>query len=511
MKLLSIFKIFIATIICWASVCTAETIDTDPIAIIDQDVVFACAGEVFTATCTQSYDPDGEDITGCYWGLYDENMSLVRSINFPTFWANIDVDGGNYYLFLRVRDGSGNYSADADDFENYAGIRVVIEPTLDADILAPGDDQKDVTIYGDLNWTSDSTDVACYNVYVGYSYDDVDVATYLDSPFEGSVYNSRYAPDDLWSTGSDYYWRVDTVVGSGPVWMEDSGNALSLDGVDDYVEIAQDSFDPNTFDPNESFGLFMWVNLSQKNDTGDCQVILGHDNGDCLLARGSDSQTGNYNKLISCFGGQEFVSNESVFDYVSAWYHVGLTYNKNTEEAKLYVNGSEVGKRSNIIVGNFVDNLLLGAGAGTNVTNWDGLIDKVRIYRCCPYEFDIKVLAGRRNGVEPESLLCASYDFEGASSVYAVDSAGLVTTAYLRNGATKTRGYLGGIFGDALYMTGQGEKLVMRKNAAGLIQQVSGSQERTISLWLTRKIMTQIISFLRLYMIIQTILTMLHL
>jgi len=190
-----------------------------------------------------------------------------------------------------------------------------------------------------------------------------------------------------------------TLVG-GPIWTGGQfGNALNFDGIDDYVLCAErDGTGPGDYPEElmpENFTIACWVNLDQFRyyfnsfvgngiDTGDdeCGFFLyewgwvGDEGQDFGLALRTES------------GGMLYLESPAVYNE-GTWYHVAASYDSSTSEAKLYVDGSDVGvdvdgTASGAIVwvsptsGNYPERFAIGVWLDPGYDLWvDGIIDDV--------------------------------------------------------------------------------------------------------------------------------------
>jgi len=162
----------------------------------------------------------------------------------------------------------------------------------------------------------------------------------------------------------------------GPVWGPDigeAGGALVLDGTDDYVGT------PFILDPAKgAFSAFVWIYgggprqeiLSQTDVPGNRGVVpgstwLGISAADGKLATG-------------LFGGLE--SDTVITDL--QWHHVGLVYNLDSLNRRLYVDGVLTAEDATVVSGVPSDGgLHIGAGRNLDPDSFFlGMIDDVRIY-----------------------------------------------------------------------------------------------------------------------------------
>lgn len=186
------------------------------------------------------------------------------------------------------------------------------------------------------------------------------------------------------------YWKFDESSGSrandeteknpgtvyGATWTTGKyGNALSFDGVDDYVEVPNSA----SISPTNAITIAFWAYLE-----GGSQTAIRKNVNDYLFEFGTDgTNTPGTNP-------QWFVKNSGGFykiygagDYtnlnLNQWYHMVGTYDGT--EAKMYINGQE----ATVTVGNSNIGTIASSGSYLRIGNWGseifkGKIDDVHIY-----------------------------------------------------------------------------------------------------------------------------------
>jgi hypothetical protein len=160
------------------------------------------------------------------------------------------------------------------------------------------------------------------------------------------------------------------------------GQAFSLDGVDDYVEV---SHHPSLHLARE-LTIEAWINSAStegarvivskwNDDTGDWSYIFkDHNDSDKLRIELSESV---HNDLADLEGSTSIP--------LGTWVHVATTYDATAGMVRLYFNGVEdasLAVGSGRLIDSILTNLLIGAvftGGGV-FENFAGLIDKVTIY-----------------------------------------------------------------------------------------------------------------------------------
>lgn len=180
------------------------------------------------------------------------------------------------------------------------------------------------------------------------------------------------------TSDSSGYGNTGTLVG-GASWTSGIRNAaVSLDGVDDYVDIP----DGSNLDGMSSFTIAAWVNLSQ--------LPMTH-----YLPVDKASISGAYRFVINSAGQGHFVvatanngwySVGTVADFTTAltpntWVHLVGVYDGSS--VKVYVNGQLEGTGTQPISGSIVNEtspIRLGYKYGSNTEFLKGKIDQVRVY-----------------------------------------------------------------------------------------------------------------------------------
>jgi len=259
-------------------------------------------------------------------------------------------------------------------------------------------------------------------VYFGTSYDDVNDANTLSDEYKGNYDANSYDPSGL-ELDTIYYWRIDEVADTniykGDVWSfktylepnliswwkfdEDSGNiaydsagnnhgtiygatwttgqintALSFDGVDDYVEVADDvSLDfttvyTGTWINTSSNGLGAVVNKRDEKINVDWQGFVLFVEDGYVRFGADDGPNLSYTPI----------SGTKIDD--GQWHYIGGKFDG--QNVTTYVDGVENTKLdASSVTGNLNndDELRIGAqwdGSSKYVNLFDGIIDEVRIW-----------------------------------------------------------------------------------------------------------------------------------
>ncbi len=92
--------------------------------------------------------------------------------------------------------------------------------------ISPTDQNRHHPVADGLSWKAGSG-AKSHDVYIGTSYDNVFNATTKSSEYKGNQTGTTYALDDTYQSINTYYWRVDTIDGSGNV-IKGSVNAFNV-------------------------------------------------------------------------------------------------------------------------------------------------------------------------------------------------------------------------------------------------------------------------------------------
>jgi len=162
----------------------------------------------------------------------------------------------------------------------------------------------------------------------------------------------------------------------GATWVEGiSGNALSFDGVDDYVDCGSNA----SLDIIGGFAVEMWVRSNSVAQP--IGSILGGDKGIIFYQGATDGQD---NSAMFGFRGEgEVYSTDGVID-VGTWIHLAFTYDGGDKDSvssyEIYANGinQNLSIRTDGDIGGVSTSEYIGRDQGA--TFFNGLIDSVRIY-----------------------------------------------------------------------------------------------------------------------------------
>lgn len=185
-------------------------------------------------------------------------------------------------------------------------------------------------------------------------------------PFDGSVDDE--SENGLISTG------YGGIVYAGGV----QGQAASLDGVDDYVEVPHDS----RINPTESITVSIWLKSSF---TGQSYVMYKADCGNWPASR-VFLMTGNqgYEVAFSIYPNPQATSAVDVWD--GSWHHIAATYDR--ANLKLYVDGS---LRDSLAMTSSINSSVSSLIFGRDCSNsYEMMLDDVRIFKRSLSEAEIQ-------------------------------------------------------------------------------------------------------------------------
>ncbi len=166
---------------------------------------------------------------------------------------------------------------------------------------------------------------------------------------------------------------------NGPTWVEGKyGKALSFDGVDDYVRVA----DSDSLDVTNDITIEAWV----KTDgwTGTDQVIVSKfDYPSADEAYALYISEGEIGFILSSDGGttgRTHLTSTYTLN-IDQWYHIVATYSSSDSTTKLYVNGSYIDSTTHTGgIYNSAQPLKIGIVNAANQAPFNGRIDEVKIY-----------------------------------------------------------------------------------------------------------------------------------
>jgi hypothetical protein len=162
------------------------------------------------------------------------------------------------------------------------------------------------------------------------------------------------------------------------------GNALQFDGVNDYVDLGNDS----TFDVGTAVTYEAWIYPEATQSGFIMNKWVGWQEDKQLIFSGNRL----YFYLFDVFNLEQLVSSPSSIP-LNQYTHVAATFNASTGTASLYINGVfDTSKNVGSIVSNSTGNLYIGCNAVRygNELPFKGIIDEIRIWNIDRTESEIQ-------------------------------------------------------------------------------------------------------------------------
>jgi len=203
--------------------------------------------------------------------------------------------------------------------------------------------------------------------------------------------------------GEKGYWKFDKGSGTtaydstiyhnngtlynSPTWQSSSncvsGSCLSFNGSNNYVNCGTN---PTLhFEANDSLTLMAWFKRSGVGETRP-RIIAKRNGGQDWYELYLDDPDGSYiaGAIAGDYGVGGGMANAKASWPISdgIWYHAAVVRNTATDEVYLYVNGKLEATVTDVSVGEIdnIDTPLYINGYGSSASNFNGLIDEVRIY-----------------------------------------------------------------------------------------------------------------------------------
>ena len=175
-----------------------------------------------------------------------------------------------------------------------------------------------------------------------------------------------------------------------PAWTSQGilGSALDLDGVDDYVTLPVD-----IFDPSKPFSFFAWVKIDDVT-LAQPQILLQQEgeNGRGLLYRDVTEPA----VLFSYLGSQVNQATATPFDQAGKWRLIGITYD-DQQNLTFYIDGL---RDETVHVNGEPEQSPLRLGAWKfDDKFWKGKVDDVRLYSCALTDAQVAALSVQATGV----------------------------------------------------------------------------------------------------------------
>jgi thermitase len=288
----------------------------------------------------------------------------------------------------------------------------------------PSNGKVNVTTHPILSWSA-ATYAGSHDVYFGTSYNDVNVAAHGSSEYMGNQDANNYATVGL-DFNATYYWRIDEVAGgcttkgdvwsfmtcptiddsivawwkfdegtgtivydsaghndgnlvNGPAWITGQiGGALSFDGLDDYVQIPDNS----SLRVSATFAFVFWMFVDEgETPTG---AIISKDGS--VNAFGAYMVYVNSNKYVTYKSNRRLPTVSSPENSISlgAWHHIAFTFDDSANpKMRVYIDGAEKASGSPPApsVGVQSIDLMIGRrGISADPCYTNSKLDDVRIY-----------------------------------------------------------------------------------------------------------------------------------
>lgn len=160
---------------------------------------------------------------------------------------------------------------------------------------------------------------------------------------------------------------------SDPTWTSGRfDDALSFDGSDDRVDLPENMFD---FMTTGDFTVSFWMKTTSSSRG---TIFYPNGNADTRFEFDRNGNNKANFQIFSGDGAQVVSSNSQVND--GNWYHVVGTYNANSNEMKLFLDGSSQGKASDDNPRSVSRDNAIGYDAANNNRHFNGEVDEVRIF-----------------------------------------------------------------------------------------------------------------------------------
>jgi hypothetical protein len=234
------------------------------------------------------------------------------------------------------------------------------------------------------------------------------------------------------TTAVDSISGHDGTLSNGPTWTGGQlDGALSFDGTNDYINVAHD----DALSLTETMTFSAWINASSFGSS--YQTIVAKDGS----GSGSNFWFGTWGRelLFGFFSGGTFreVFTSGLDLQPGTWYHLAASFDNNTDEVILYLDGVPV-HNGTLTFSPTAVSANLRIGRSPDGEYWRGLLDDVRIYDEVLGDSEIAALA-----LPPEKTPIAHWQLDETSGTIAVDSVG-GHDGTLVNGPTWTSGHLAG-------------------------------------------------------------------
>lgn len=150
-------------------------------------------------------------------------------------------------------------------------------------------------------------------------------------------------------------------------------SAYSFDGVDDFIEVADDA----TLDITGAITLSAWVNMDEIKS---CSILYKYisDNNNNVFNGYAIGLNGSYNDFTFYLDEAYLLEGNSVIE-INNWHHVAMTYDG--QMMRMYYDGSMIAEKAYANGFTSTDsNFFIGKNPYTTALNFNGLIDDIAIY-----------------------------------------------------------------------------------------------------------------------------------
>ena len=243
-----------------------------------------------------------------------------------------------------------------------------------------------------------------------------------------------------------------TIVGT-PIYVTGhAGNAISLDGVDDYVNV------PYAADFT-GYTIAAWVKVNTVNNAN---IISRSDGSGYNASQEIRINNGKFDHMVNDGSLKHVTGTTSIV--AGTWYYVAVTASSGGK-ARLYVNGVEQGTAwsiGSLWMGG--DRFVVGQAA-QGTTFFNGVVDDVRIYELALSQTDIQSLYNgtmkpRVNLKVLDTTASEQFADPGSFLISRDSSAGSLTAYYTLSGAATNGSDYSSLAGSVVFANGQTSALV---------------------------------------------------
>ena len=330
-------------------------------------------------------------------GVSFNDNDLVE-YNRSTGYASLFLDGdaagiSNNISALHILD-NGNIILSTDGDTSLGGLKFSADQFVEYNPVA-----DIATLYFDGNAYFESSSEILKSLHVGIG--------------SGSTTNSPIA-----------HWKLDEMTGTtafdaegthngtlenGPLWSTDGNleGALDFDGVDDQVIIPHD--DALSF--SSAMTMSAWIKNESSSSFDAFRIISKESNG----SNDSYWMSLQGGWLWMGIGGQFFSPGVTLLP--DQWYHVAGTFDSDTGEVNMYINGALVlTQATSATLSSNTDDIYIGSNWEA-YKPWNGKLDDVRLYNYALTVDQISQLSGAGGTVIPPVTGCSGNFLESFNSV----------------------------------------------------------------------------------------------